>query len=34
LLKAIGEPTDAQVYGEIVDTSVLLKVLKDMGHGD
>ncbi len=34
LLKAIGEPTDAQVYSEIVDTSVLLKVLKDMGHGD
>jgi ABC-type nitrate/sulfonate/bicarbonate transport system substrate-binding protein len=34
LLKAIGEPTDAQVYDEIVDTSVLLKVLKDMGHGD
>jgi ABC-type nitrate/sulfonate/bicarbonate transport system substrate-binding protein len=34
LLEAIGEPTHAQVYDEIVDTSVLLKVLKDMGHGD
>jgi len=34
LLKEIGEPTDAQVYDEIVDTRVLLKVLKDMGHGD
>jgi ABC-type nitrate/sulfonate/bicarbonate transport system substrate-binding protein len=34
LLKAIGEPTDAQVYSEIVNTSVLLKVLKEMGHGD
>jgi ABC-type nitrate/sulfonate/bicarbonate transport system substrate-binding protein len=33
LLTAIGKPTDAQVYSEIVDTSVLLKVLKDMGHG-
>jgi ABC-type nitrate/sulfonate/bicarbonate transport system substrate-binding protein len=34
LLKAIGKPTDAQVYDQIVDTSILLKVLKEMGHGD
>jgi ABC-type nitrate/sulfonate/bicarbonate transport system substrate-binding protein len=33
LLQAIGQPTDAQVYDEIVDTSVLLRVLDDMRHG-
>jgi ABC-type nitrate/sulfonate/bicarbonate transport system substrate-binding protein len=33
LLNALGKPTEAQAYDEIVDTSALLRVLKDMGHG-
>jgi len=33
LLQAIGQPTAAQVYNEVADTGVLLKVLKEMGHG-